>query len=82
LIKKVHPSINPAKVLPLKQVTYTDAKMVNFPPPNLDTNLEHIVTVILNLAITHSLALGLSQSYINTFDDFRTIEINDVHEFR
>jgi hypothetical protein len=56
--------------------------MVNFPPPNLDTNLEHIVTVILDLAITHPLALGLSQSYINTFDDFWTIEINDVHEFR
>jgi hypothetical protein len=56
--------------------------MVNFPPPNLDTNLEHIVTVILDLAITHTLAFGLSQSYINTFDDFRTIEINDVHEFR
>jgi hypothetical protein len=56
--------------------------MVNFPPPNLDTNLEYIVTVILNLAMTHPLALGLSQSYINTFDDFRTIDIDDVHEFR
>jgi hypothetical protein len=69
-----------AKVSPLKRVMYTDAKIVNFPSPNLDADLEHIVTVILNLAITHTLALGLSQSYINTFDDFRTIEINDVHE--
>jgi hypothetical protein len=56
--------------------------MVNFPPLNLDTNLEYIVTVILNLAMTHPLALGLSQSYINTFDDFKTIDIDDVHEFR
>jgi hypothetical protein len=49
--------------------------MVNYPPPNLDTDLEHIVTVILNLALTHPLALALSQSFVNTFDD-------DVHEFR
>jgi hypothetical protein len=56
--------------------------MVNFSPPNLDTDLEHIVKVILNLAMTHPLALGLSQSYINTFDDFRTIDTDDVHEFR
>jgi hypothetical protein len=38
--------------------------------------------VILNLAMTHPLALGLSQSFINTFDDFPTIGIDDVHEFR
>jgi hypothetical protein len=56
--------------------------MVNYSPPNLDSNLEHIVTVILNLAMTHPLALGLSQSFVNTFDDFRTIDIHDVHEFR
>jgi hypothetical protein len=73
---------HPTRILPLKRVTYTDAKMVNYPPPNLDIDLEHIVTVILNLALTHPLALALSQSYIDTFDDFQTIEINDVHEFR
>jgi hypothetical protein len=56
--------------------------MVNYPPPNLDTDLEHIVTVILNLALTHPLASALSQSFVNTFDDFRTIDIDDVHEFR
>jgi hypothetical protein len=74
---------HPAKVSPFKRVTYTNAKMAaNFPPPNLETHLEHVVTVILDLALTHILALGLSQSYINTFDDFRTIDIDDVHEFR
>jgi hypothetical protein len=42
----------------------------------------YIVTVILNLAMTYPLALALSQSFINTFDDFWTIDIDDVHEFR
>jgi hypothetical protein len=56
--------------------------MANFPPANLDTHLEHVVTVILDLALTHLLPLALSQSYINTFDDFRTIDIDDIHEFR
>jgi hypothetical protein len=73
---------HPSRILPLKQITDTDAKMVNFPPPNLDTDLKHIVTLILNLAMTHPLALGLSQSYVNTSDDFRTIDIDDVHDFR
>jgi hypothetical protein len=65
--KTLHPSI-PQRFYPLSA--------------NLDTNFEYIVTVILNLAMTHPLALGLSQSYINTFDDLRTIDIDDVHEFR
>jgi hypothetical protein len=26
--------------------------------------------------------LALSQSFVNTFDDFRAIDIDDVHEFR
>jgi hypothetical protein len=38
--------------------------------------------VILNLSLTHPLALALSQSFVNTFDDFRTIDYDDVHEFR
>jgi hypothetical protein len=73
--------IIPLSDLPLKRVTYTDAKTATYSPPNLDTNLEHIVTVILNLALTHPLALALSQPFVNTFDDFRTIDIDDVHEF-
>jgi hypothetical protein len=32
--------------------------------------------------LTHPLALALSQSFVNTFDDFRTINIDDFHEFR
>jgi hypothetical protein len=56
--------------------------MATYSPANFDAILEHIVTVILKLTLTHPLALALSQSFVNTFDDFRTIDINDVHEFR
>jgi hypothetical protein len=66
----------------VKQITYTDAKMANKPPPNFDANLEHIVGVILKLTLAHLLALALSQLFVNTFDDFRTIDIDYVHEFR
>jgi hypothetical protein len=56
--------------------------MATYPPANFDAILEHIVTVILKLTLAHPLALALSQSFVNTFDDFRTIDIYDVHEFR
>jgi hypothetical protein len=56
--------------------------MATHPPVNFDAILEHIVTVILNLPLTHPLALALSQSFVNTFDDFPTIDIEDVHDFR
>jgi hypothetical protein len=76
-----------ARVLPLssalslKQITYTVAKMA-YPPVNFDANLVHIVTVILKLTLAHPLALALSQSFVNAFDDIRTIDIEDVHDFR
>jgi hypothetical protein len=66
---------------PHTQITNTVAKMA-YPPVNFDANLEHIVTLILNLTLAHPLALALSQSFMNTFDDFRTINIDDVHDFR
>jgi hypothetical protein len=56
--------------------------MATHAPANFDAVLEHIVTAILKLTLTHPLALALSQSFVNTSDDFRTIDINDVHEFR
>jgi hypothetical protein len=70
-----------SSILPRKQTTYTVAKMA-YPLVNFDANLEHIVTVIFNLSLAHPLALALSQSFVNTFDDFRTIDIDDVHDFR
>jgi hypothetical protein len=71
-----------SSALPRKQITYTGAKMANYSPANFDANLEHIVTMILKLPLAHPLALALSQSFVNTFDDFQTIDIDDVHEFR
>jgi hypothetical protein len=56
--------------------------MANYSPANFDANLEHIVVVILKLPFAHPLALALSQSFVNTFDDFWTIDIDDVHDFR
>jgi hypothetical protein len=56
--------------------------MVYYPAPNFDANLEHILMVILKLTLTHPLALALSQSFVSTFDDFQTIDIDDIHEFR
>jgi hypothetical protein len=56
--------------------------MATYPPANFDADLEHIITMILKLTLTHPLALALSQSFVNTFDDFRTIDVNDVHELR
>jgi hypothetical protein len=71
-----------SSALPLKQITYTGAKMGHYSPANFDTNLEHIITVILKLPLAHPLALASSQSFVDTFDDFWTIDIDDVHEFR
>jgi hypothetical protein len=68
--------------LPRTQITNTVDKMVSYPPVNFDVNLEHIVTVILKLSLAYPLALVLCQSFVNTFDDFRTIDIDDIHEFR
>jgi hypothetical protein len=71
-----------SSALPRKQITYTGAKMAHYSPANFDENLEHILTVILKLPLAHPIALALSQSFVDTFDDFCTLDIDDVHEFR
>jgi hypothetical protein len=86
-IKTIHPRFSqglyPYPVLYLvRKSMNTVAKMPIYPPANFDAILEHIVTVILKLTLTHPLALALSQSFVNTFDDSCTIDINDIHEFR
>jgi hypothetical protein len=35
----------------------------------------------LKVKITHQIAYALDQAFINTFDDFRTIDTVDVHTF-
>jgi hypothetical protein len=80
---KILPRLLPlSSALPCTKITNTVAKMATYPPVNFDANLEHIVTVMLKLSLAHSLALALSQSFVNTFGDFRTIDIDDVHMFR
>jgi hypothetical protein len=71
-----------SSALPHKQITYTVAKMANYSPANFDVHLENIVTVILKFSLAHPLVLALSQSFVNTLDDFQTIDIDDVHDFR
>jgi hypothetical protein len=68
---------HPGNVLPLKPVTYTNLKMATF-----DQNLEHVIRVILGHPLIHPISLTLSQSYVSTFDDFRTIDMDDVYEFQ
>jgi hypothetical protein len=41
-----------------------------------------MVTKILKQPLAHPLAMALSQSYVQTFDDFRTIDVDDVHKFK
>jgi hypothetical protein len=68
---------HPAKVLPLKRVTYTDSKMAS-----PDAHLEYVIMHILGFTLTHPVGLALPQSYITTFDEFRTIDVDDVYEFQ
>jgi hypothetical protein len=68
---------HPAKVLPLKQVTYTDLKMAT-----PDARLEYVIINILGFTLTHPVGLALPQSYVTTFDEFRTIDVDDVYEFQ
>jgi hypothetical protein len=59
-------------------VTPTKAKMVTV---NFDAPLEHLVKEILKYPLSHHVSLALDQSYINTFHDFRMIDIDVVHTF-
>jgi hypothetical protein len=52
------------------------AKMSNF-----DVKLEHLVKEILKYPLSHHVSLGLDQSYINTFHEFRMINIDNFHTF-
>jgi hypothetical protein len=66
----------PAKVLPLKQVTRTGAKMAS-----PDQDLEFVIIDIMGFTLTHPNGLVLPQSYVVTFEEFCSIDVNDVYEF-
>jgi hypothetical protein len=48
---------------------------------NFDAALEHFVMHILKVKLIHPIAYALDQAFINTFDEFRTIDTVDVHTF-
>jgi hypothetical protein len=50
-------------------------------PRYFDSALEHFVMHILKVKLTHEIAYALDQAFINTFDEFRTIDTVDVHTF-
>jgi hypothetical protein len=47
-----------------------------------DAKLEYVVINILGFTLTHPVGLALPQSYVTTFDEFHTIDVDDVHEFQ
>jgi hypothetical protein len=47
-----------------------------------DANHEYVIIYILGFTLTHPVGIALTQSYITTFDDFRTIDVDDVYEFQ
>jgi hypothetical protein len=47
-----------------------------------DAHLEYVIIHILGFTLTHPVGLALPQSYITTFDDFCTIDVDDVYEFQ
>jgi hypothetical protein len=68
---------HPAKVSPLKRVTYTDLKMAS-----PDANLEYLIIHIMGFTLTQPVGLALPQSYVTMFDEFHTIDVDDVYEFQ
>jgi hypothetical protein len=45
-----------------------------------DQDLEFVIIDIMGFTLTHPVGLALPQSYVLTFEEFRSIEVNDVHE--
>jgi hypothetical protein len=56
---------------------YTDLKMAS-----PDANLEYLIIHIMGFTLTHPVGLALPQSYVTTFDEFRTIDVNDVYKIQ
>jgi hypothetical protein len=54
----------------------TTAKMASF-----DADLEHLVVKIMKYDLKHPLAITLEQTFITTFDEFRSIEVADVGDW-
>jgi hypothetical protein len=66
------PESTPSPVVPIK------TKMA---PVNFDPALEHFVVHLLKVKLTHEIAYALDQTFVNTFDEFRSTDPVDVHTF-
>jgi hypothetical protein len=68
---------HPSKVSPIKQDTSTDPKMAS-----PDLYLEFVIIDLMGFTLTHPSGLALPQSYVTTFDEFRSVDVDDVYEFQ
>jgi hypothetical protein len=66
------PKSKPSHVAPTK------AKMAAV---SFDPALEHFVLRFLKVKLTHEIAYALDQAFVNTFDEFCTINTVDIHAF-
>jgi hypothetical protein len=62
----------PSPVVPIK------TKMT---PINFDSALEHFVVHFLKVKLTHEIDYALDQAFVNTFDEFRSTDPVNVHNF-
>jgi hypothetical protein len=46
-----------------------------------DQDLEFVIIDIMGFTLAHPVGLALPQSYVVTFEEFRSIDVNDVYEF-
>jgi alanine racemase len=46
-----------------------------------DQDLEFVIIDIMGFTLTHPVGLALPQSYVLTFEEFRSIDVDDVYEF-
>jgi hypothetical protein len=47
-----------------------------------DAYLEFLIIDLMGFTLTHPVGLALPQSYVTTFDEFCTIDVDDVYEFQ
>jgi hypothetical protein len=47
-----------------------------------DAYLEFLIIDMMGFTLTHPVGLALRQSYVTTFDEFHTIDVDDVYEFQ
>jgi hypothetical protein len=47
-----------------------------------DKYLEFVIIDLMGFTLTHPVGLALPQSYVTMFDEFRTIDVDDIYEFQ